>query len=57
MNEMTIEQARERRNLRLRTMVAGVPLRFRPVIIAGPNDGFIVVDLGFAQKNEFPIVE
>ena len=57
MNETTLEAAQARKRLRLQMMVKGCPLRFWPVIIPGPNDGFLVVDLGFAQANEFLIVE
>lgn len=34
-------------------MAPRLPLRFRPVIISGPNDGFIVCELGFAEANDF----
>lgn len=40
--------------LRTETTALNCPLRFRPVIIAAPNDDrFCVVDLGFAERHGF----
>jgi hypothetical protein len=37
--------------------VIGSPLRYWPVVIAGPNDGFLVVESGFATSNGFEVIQ
>ena len=38
---------------RIGTQVPTIPLRLRPAIIYGPNDGYMVVDLGWALREGF----
>jgi hypothetical protein len=50
---MTKSEAEKLFDLRNSVIADGCPLRFRPVIIAGPNDGeYAVVTLGEAKKLE-----
>lgn len=56
LNETTLENARIRRSNFFSTMVPNLPLRRRAVIIAGPNDGFMVVRLSFALANSMEVV-
>jgi len=51
--ERPIAEARALLGSFLRAMVDGCPLRFQPCMIAGPNDGFLIAELGFAVANGF----
>ncbi len=44
----TREEAQRRMDARVETLAANCPLRFRPAMIHGPADGFMVVELGWA---------
>lgn len=55
--EVSMEEARERWAVREGATAAGCPLRYRPVIVHGPGDGYLVVDLGFAVVNELAEVK
>ena len=57
MNEMTLEAARQLKHFRESTMTPQCPLSLRPVIVHGPNDGYLVVTLGFLSANELAEVK
>jgi len=52
----TFDEAQKLRDSMSAATVAGCPLRYRPVVIHGPNDGFMVAELGFATANEMPVI-
>lgn len=43
--------------MRIKTQTLKTPIRFRPVIVVGPNEGYIVIDLGYAEANDLSIVD
>jgi hypothetical protein len=57
MKETTLLEAEKIKAFRDSVTAPGCPLRYRPCIIHGPNDGYLVVELGFAQANDFAIVK
>ncbi len=46
----TREEAQRRMDARIETLAPDCPLRYRPVMIHGPTDGFMVVELGWAEQ-------
>lgn len=56
LKERSLEEARELVLLRLSNQHSRTPLRFRPCIVVGPNEGYIVLELGYAQQEEFTII-
>lgn len=57
MNEMSLEAARTKRDSFTRTMAAGSPLRFRPVVVVGPTEKYLVIELGIAEREGMEIVK
>lgn len=56
LREIPLDEARRFKALRESTQAPRTPLRFRPVIVHGPGEGYCLVDLGFALANELPVV-
>lgn len=52
----TLEAARGLRDRMNSHLVPTCPLRFHRVVIDAPESGYLVVDLGFATTNGFPVV-
>ena len=52
----TREEAQRRMNARVETLAANCPLRFRPAMIHGPSDGYMVVELGWAQAEGHSVI-
>ena len=53
----TYERALEVYGLRLKTMAPGAYFRYFPVIIHGPNDGYMVIERRWAKHFEHPIIK
>jgi hypothetical protein len=56
MTETTLDEARAKAARFEKHLVHGSPLRFRPVVVVGPNEGFIVIEAGIAIAEGFEIV-
>ncbi len=52
----THEEAQRRMDFRINSLNPNTPLRYRPVMIHGPNDGFMVVELGWAEQEGQQII-
>jgi hypothetical protein len=52
----TREEAQRRMDTRLETLAANCPLRYRPAMIHGPSDGYMVVELGWALGEGHSII-
>ena len=57
LNEMSLEAARAKRDSFTRTMAPGSPLRFRPVVVIGPTEKYLVIELGIAERERMEIVK
>ncbi len=53
---MIFEKAIELLKQRESHVVSGCPLRFRPCLVQGPTDGFVVTTLGEAWKAELQVL-
>lgn len=53
----TREEAQRRMNQRVDILNPRTPLRNRPAMIHGPNDGFMVVELGWAEQEGLQIIK
>lgn len=56
MKEYHLSTAKAIRDAKLNAMHPGTPPRLWPVVILGPNDGYIVTTAGFAESNGFEII-
>jgi hypothetical protein len=56
LTERTASEALEIWAMRTERQNLKTPLRYRPVIVAGPTEGYIVIELGYATANNLPTI-
>jgi hypothetical protein len=56
LTERTAAEALKIWAMRIKVQAPKSPLRFRPVIVVGPTEGYIVIELGYAEANELPTI-
>lgn len=56
LTERTAADALEIWGLRTERQNPKSPLRYRPVIVVGPTNGYIVIEMGYATANKLPTI-
>ncbi|WP_394794917.1 hypothetical protein [Armatimonas sp.] len=56
LTERTAPEALRIWKTRTNAQTIKTPLRFRPVIVVGPTEGYIVIELGYAEANDLHII-
>lgn len=56
LTERTAAEALRIWETRTKAQTSKTSLKYRPVIVAGPTEGYIVIELGYAEANELPTI-
>jgi hypothetical protein len=56
LTERTATEALRIWEMRTKAQTSKTSLKYRPVIVVGPTDGYIVIELGYAEANNLSIV-